>query len=177
MPKRLKRLKQLRRAQMLGASGDGDGALAAFRALLRDDPGDAVARAHLALALADRGDFAAAVEEARRAAADAPERPSVRLMAGRVFYDAGDYDAAAAEFDAVLSASPDNDLAQGYRVLAGWAAGDAEGWRKIRPDNLPDSAAFLVRWLERVEMEARPLLADAASKAEASAVSAEGGAA
>lgn len=175
MPKRLKNLKQLRRAQMVASSGDSDGAVAAFEAMLRDDPADVVARAHLALVLADKGDYAAAAPEARRAASDAPDRPAVRLMAGRVFYDSGDYGAAATEFDAVLSASPENDLAQGYRVLTDWAAGDAEAWRRLRPEALPDSAPFLVRWLERVEMTARPLLAKAVSEAETPAAIGKGG--
>ncbi|HRU04279.1 MAG TPA: tetratricopeptide repeat protein [Candidatus Brocadiia bacterium] len=153
--RRIETLRWFRQGQKKARQGDLTGAVSRFRQVLQARPGHPFARVHLALALVAAGE----VEEARRlaseAAARATGRPGVRLLAGRVFYDAGDLDRAREMFQSVLRDNPANDLAAGYDLLAQWAAGDREAWRQLTPNALPDSTPFLARWLEMVELELR----------------------
>lgn len=146
-----------RQAQRLAGSGRLSEAIVRFREAVALDPGDAFRHIHLALALAEEGQSEEALAEARRGVALAPAMPGILLFAGRVHYEAGDFDGARHAFDATLAANPENDLARAYGVLTDWAAGNAEAWRQLAPEDLPDSNPFLVRWLEQIEREMAPM--------------------
>jgi len=161
---RKRRISQLSRmAQKLLDSGNPDAAVRLFRQALALDPADPLSHVHLALALVEAGELDEARAAARSGIELAPRSPAVRLFAGRAFYDAADFPAARDAFGAALALSPRNDLAFAWRVLAEWAAGDSEAWRRLDPRDLPDSTPFLVRWLEQVE---RQLHSPAAATAE-----------
>jgi tetratricopeptide (TPR) repeat protein len=151
-----------RSAQALAAAGDLDAAADRFSAAIALAPDDPFLRVHLALTLACAGRAEEARVHARRAADLAPGRPGVRLIEGRAHYEIGDFEAAARAFDAALVLNPANDLARAWRVLTDWAAGDAEAWRRLPAEALPESNPFLVRWLEKVEEAMRQTASSAA---------------
>ena len=151
---RVRRL--FRRGLKHAALGAFDKAVAAFNKARRRDPRCPFYPMHLALALCELGRCGEALDAAALAVELAPGSAAIHIFAGRVLYDARDFDGARARFDAALRLSPENDLARGYRVLADWADGDPNAWRRIEPDQLPDSTPFLVRWLQQIEMAMRP---------------------
>jgi tetratricopeptide (TPR) repeat protein len=61
--------------------------------------------------LLDHGDFAAAAISLEQARAMEPEKSSIREALGRAYFRTGRYDAAAAEFQAVVDRYPVNDFA------------------------------------------------------------------
>ena len=154
--RRLRARRVFRRAQRAARRGAFARAVSGFRRAQRLDPRFAYPAVHEALALTELGRVDEALAAARRAVALAPRNAAVRIFAGRVHYDADDLAAARAHFETALELNPENDLARGYCVLTRWTAGEAEAWRELAPAEMPDSNAFLVRWLERVEVELRP---------------------
>lgn len=164
--RRLRSRRVFRRAQKAARRGAFVRAVSGFRRAQRLDPRFAYPAVHEALALTELGRAEEALAATRRAVALAPRNAAVRVFAGRVHYDTDDFTGARTHFETALELNPENDLANGYLVLTRWADGDAEAWRELRPHELPDSNPFLVRWLERVEIELRPQLTSGATQAE-----------
>lgn len=104
------------------AAGRLEAAAEAFRQGIRLEPYAVDLRLGLARALAGRGDLAAALVEARRAAQLAPLLPAAQLIHGRIALQAGLADRALALAEDLLSRQPTLDAA---RVLAAEAALEA----------------------------------------------------
>lgn len=63
------------------------------------------------MALLESGDFAQAAIPLQKAARMAPEKASIREALGRAYFRSSRYDAAAAEFEAILESHPVDDYA------------------------------------------------------------------
>ena len=144
---------QVREAIHMAQAGDREAAVARLRELLEPHPNHGFGQLHLAVTLADMGRQDEACIHAEKALELADARPAFFLFAGRVFLDAENYGAARNAFEQALELSPDNDLAQAYRIVVEWAGGNAEAAYKLDPESLPESNAFLARVLFLIEMK------------------------
>jgi tetratricopeptide (TPR) repeat protein len=96
------------RAVALQQSGDREGAVAAYRELLKTQPSNVQARSNLGVVLAQLGQYEDAIEAYRAALKIAPAQHRVRLNLGIALYKAARYGDAVAELGKVRSAEPDN---------------------------------------------------------------------
>jgi tetratricopeptide (TPR) repeat protein len=96
------------RAVQLQEAGDREGAVAAYQALLKDQPANIQARSNLGVVLAQLGRYEEAIAAYRAALTQAPDEPRVRLNLGIALYKSARYADAIGEFGAVRQAQPDN---------------------------------------------------------------------
>ena len=144
---------QIRNGIRLAHAGRREEAVTVLSAALQVMPDGPFGHLHLALALSAGGRCGEARQHVEKALAMDSERPAFHLLAGRVYFDAGDCPAAEAAFTRALQLNPRNDLARGYRTLSQWAAGDRGAALRLRPETLPDSTPFLARVLYMMESE------------------------
>jgi tetratricopeptide (TPR) repeat protein len=97
------------------ANGQGDQAVAAYRRALDADPGYAAARLALIEAELARGNRDAAIEEAKKAAADMPTSPEINLLLGEFSVRQNDYAAALGYLERAMKGMPGN--ADGWALL------------------------------------------------------------
>jgi tetratricopeptide (TPR) repeat protein len=87
---------------------DQDAAIAEFRREIGVDPGSSVTHTMLAWALLMENEPAAALPEAKKAAADAPRLPLAQLSLGRALLETGDVKAATPVLESALALDPQN---------------------------------------------------------------------
>jgi tetratricopeptide (TPR) repeat protein len=102
---------QLLLARVAAAQADWPAARVALDAALADRPDDALAHALLAATLRNQGEPAAALAEAERALALAPDLPEALFEAGAALAETGQGDRAAQVWLQLIAAQPDSDLA------------------------------------------------------------------
>ncbi|MCB0039001.1 MAG: glycosyltransferase family 39 protein [Caldilinea sp.] len=95
-------------AQQLLQSGDAEGALAAYRALVATDRQDRESRMGVAAALAALQHKDQALAEFRQISADWPDFPFARLREGMLLEETGDLAAAIAAYRSAVAIAPDN---------------------------------------------------------------------
>ncbi|MFT3974274.1 MAG: hypothetical protein QM699_12725 [Amaricoccus sp.] len=98
-------------ARAAAAEEDWPAAATALRAALTTTPDDALAHALLAAALRNGGDAAAALPEADRAVALAPDLPEAMFEQGAARAETGDAKGASAAWLALIEQHPDSSLA------------------------------------------------------------------
>lgn len=103
--------RQLLAARAAAAEADWPAAEAALRAALAATPDDALVHALLAAALRNQGDAAAALPEADRAAALAPDLAEALFEQGAARAETGDIRGAAEAWLALIDRHPDSSLA------------------------------------------------------------------
>jgi Flp pilus assembly protein TadD len=96
----------LRKGIAARQSGDFSSAIQAFRTVLQIQPDRSEAHIDLGEALAAAGRFDEAIEEDKRALADAPANETVRMNLAMAYYKKGDLSHARTEFDALHAARP-----------------------------------------------------------------------
>jgi len=144
---------QIRDGIRMAHSGRREEAVAALTSGLSVQEDNPFGWLHLALALSTEGRYQEAKVHVKKALELAPERAAFHLLAGHIYFDASDFNAAGAAFARAVELSPRNDLAAAYRILNSWAAGDGKAALRLRPDALPDSTPFLARLLYMIESE------------------------
>lgn len=97
-------------------SGDADGAMAAFQAIIKERPEAPGAHHGLALAHLEKGDAAAAFQHLTQARDLAPNNAEVRLDLARIMAADGRLEGATKEMAVYLDAHPDDLEAQGERL-------------------------------------------------------------
>ncbi len=145
----------VREAIRSGQRGDPLRAVEQLERLAAECPSRPIARLHLALLLAETGRYEEAAGHAGAALELAPGRPAFHIFGGRALFDTGRFADARRAFDKARELSPENDLAQAYRVLVDWAEGNRDAAGMFDPDGLPDSNAFLARLLCLIERDMR----------------------
>jgi len=89
------------------------------------------------------GDYQAALQDAQRCVALAPERPAYRVAVGKILFKLGRYEAAKQEFDQIL-ATGGNALWQGVRTMIGYAFDAASAGEPLEiPATLAEAWPFL----------------------------------
>ncbi|HXJ39584.1 MAG TPA: tetratricopeptide repeat protein, partial [Bryobacteraceae bacterium] len=102
---------QLAQAVELHQSGDLEGAIRAYRAVLQEQPENMVARSNLGAVYARQGRYHEAIEQYAQALTVDSENPGIRFNLGLAYYDSSDTARAGAEFAKVLGRQPDNERA------------------------------------------------------------------
>lgn len=145
-----------------------------LRAILEIRPSLADVRLALATLELDAGHGAAAIREARRAAADAPAKVQLLVAAAEVLLTAGDEAGAGEVLRQAVAAEPDSAQARARLAIALVLAGDSEGALaelerayELEPDN-PSHARMMAqilsalgrdeeatRWLRRADERGR----------------------
>ena len=90
------------------ASGDTEGAIQAYQALLKTHPERIDARSNLGAAFARLGRYEDAIEEYQKALQFDPENSAIRFNLGLAHYKAAQFSKAAAELVKVVADQPDN---------------------------------------------------------------------
>ncbi|MDZ7370995.1 MAG: tetratricopeptide repeat protein [candidate division KSB1 bacterium] len=133
---------------------DHRNAAIAFQRALKANPNHAEALAGLAYLSALRGEGEKAVEAVEKAAAKNNRSIDVQMMRGKVYLLVKPNrwaDRAAAAFDAVLAASPDNQEARFYRAEIFFQQGDyakaSDGFRAIREGRFAETARERLRFI------------------------------
>jgi tetratricopeptide (TPR) repeat protein len=98
----------LQPALRLHGAGDFEGAIRAYRAYLKRNPGSVEARSNLGAVLARLGRYEQAISEYRAALRSAPKNPGVRFNLGLALYKADRFVEATQEFAAAHALSPGN---------------------------------------------------------------------
>jgi tetratricopeptide (TPR) repeat protein len=101
--------------RIFAVNGQADQAVAAYRRALDADPGYAAARLALIEAELARGNRDAAIEEAKKAAADMPTSPEINLLLGEFSVRQNDYAAALGYLERAMKGMPGN--ADGWALL------------------------------------------------------------
>jgi superkiller protein 3 len=117
---------RLELARHLHAERRYDEAVEAYRRAIERGADDPAVHAHLAAALASRGDAAAAAQELEAAAKSAPGDVKVHRLRAWVLLVLGRDAEAIQAADAALAAKPDDVLAKKLRALATMHAGDVD---------------------------------------------------
>ena len=97
------------------ANGQADQAVASYRRALQTDPGFAPARLALIQAELNRGNREAAMEEAKKAAADMPTSPEIQMLLGEMAVRQEDYTAALGYLERAMNGLPGS--ADGWALL------------------------------------------------------------
>ncbi len=111
---------QLRLLETMLNNGKVEDATKLNDQLLKDNPGDVMARIVHARLLAMKGNSAEAITTLREVIKDAPENPQAHFILGQVLRQTGDYVGAKSELQEALKRQPDNpmilhSLAETYR--------------------------------------------------------------
>ena len=111
---------QLRLLETMISSGKMDDATALTDRLLKENPGDIMARITHARLLAIKGNSAEAITTLREVIKDAPENPQAHFILGKVLHQTGDLAGAKSELQEALKRQPENQmvlyaLAETYR--------------------------------------------------------------
>lgn len=123
----------LRRGRLLGARGDEDGAVEAFRRSAETNPESAEPLSELAGFLSDRGRVPEALEAYRAAAAREPANAVVQYNFALALEGAGDGPAAAEHYRAAIRADGSFAAAHNNLAILLYRAGDYAGaWREAR---------------------------------------------
>jgi len=105
------------RACSLAAKGDHEKAVAIFDEVIAAKTGDWGACIQRALSLSETGEYAMAVESAKKAASLAQWNAVPYLFLGRIHYDHGHYDRALNALERCLELDASNGLAAAYKGL------------------------------------------------------------
>lgn len=105
------------RACSLAAKGDHEKAVAIFDEVIAAKTGDWGACIQRALSLSETGEYAMAVESAKKAASLAQWNAVAYLFLGRIHYDHGHYDRALNALERCLELDASNGLAAAYKGL------------------------------------------------------------
>jgi tetratricopeptide (TPR) repeat protein len=111
---------QLRLLETLISSGKINDATTLTDRLLKENPGDIMARITHARLLAIKGNSAESITTLREVIKDAPENPQAHFMLGKVLHQTGDLAGAKSELQEALKRQPENQmvlyaLAETYR--------------------------------------------------------------
>ena len=101
----------LRHAVELHQAGNVTAAIPEYRAYLKQNPGNVMARSNLGAALAKAGLYDEAIQEYRKALEAQPNNLPVRLNVGLAYYKASEIGAAATELERVIAQQPANQQA------------------------------------------------------------------
>jgi tetratricopeptide (TPR) repeat protein len=102
---------QLRLLETMISSGQIDDATKLTDRLLKENPGDIMARITHARLLAIKGNTTEAITTLREVIKDAPENPQAHFVLGKVLHQTGDLAGAKSELQETLKRQPENQMA------------------------------------------------------------------
>ena len=109
--------REFERATQLHQSGDVQGAVQAYQAILATHPARVDVRSNLGAAYSALGRYEEAIEQYKRALAIEPGNFAVRFNLAMAYYKAAWFTEAAAELERVLTVAPDNPQTANARLV------------------------------------------------------------
>jgi len=109
--------REFERATQLHQSGDVQGAVQAYQAILATHPARVDVRSNLGAAYSALGRYEEAIEQYKRALAIEPGNFAVRFNLAMAYYKAAWFTEAAAELERVLAVAPDNPQTANARLV------------------------------------------------------------
>jgi tetratricopeptide (TPR) repeat protein len=109
--------REFERATQLHQSGDLQGAVRAYLAILASHPRRADVRSNLGAAYAGLGQYEAAIEQYKRALETDPANHAVRFNLAMAYYKAAWFHDAAAELEKFIAAAPDSPQTANARIV------------------------------------------------------------
>jgi tetratricopeptide (TPR) repeat protein len=144
---------QLHLLETLIGDGKIDEANALTDKLLKDNPGDILARVTHARLLAIKGNSQEAVVQLREVIKDAPENAKAHFILGQVLRQSGDFTGAKAEMQEALKRQPENPMvlyamAETYRDAGDFETAREYASRLLKLNETNASAHFLMATIE-----------------------------